>query len=352
MSTRQSADIDFEKPLLLQPDNFTPLTRTPWAGKTIAALYKQNIVPGCYGMMIGESWEFSCDPDFPSILQDYPVTLPDLIDSSSDEFFGKTTENRSCEILVKLLNAEEPLSVQVHPRDDDPDLKPGECGKPESWYVLHAEPGAGLYLGFSQPMSRDGNGKQLLQFVPVKRGDYFEIEPGVPHCIGPGVTLLEPQRITPGKSGKTYRMWDFDRRYNAEGAIDMQHGKPRELHLEAGLKLVDPRVQTGTEWLKTLRREPAICELAPGVTAEVFPANQWYRTMIIRSQDAAEFKLNVNNGYASVTTLAGGFSARGVTMQQGRTALIAAAALPLPVSCTGESMMAVVCPAYCDTGVL
>ena len=81
----------------------------------------------------------------------------------------------------------------------------------------------GLYIGFDNAISkeklesllRDGDkAKATLKFVEVKAGDYFEIEPGVTHAIGPGVTLLEPQRIIKGQSGKTYRLWDWGRKYD------------------------------------------------------------------------------------------------------------------------------------------
>jgi mannose-6-phosphate isomerase len=355
-SPSPSAAIDFSRPVCLRPDNFTPLARTPWAGETIARLYKQDLVPESRGNKIGESWEFSCDPAFPSRLRDVSVTLPQLLKEQPEKILGN---GRSCEILVKLLNAGEPLSLQVHPRDDDPDLNPGECGKPESWYILHAEPGAGLYLGFSRAVSReelraalqDGDrGRQLLQFVPVRPGDYFEIEPGVPHCIGPGVTLLEPQRIVEGRTGKTFRLWDFGRRYDGRGQVDMVHGSPRELHLDAGLKLIDPVHQTGAAWVSSLRRVPRKLTPVPGVTLSLFPANNWYRTLIIDAEARADVPLALKGGYASLTVLSGSFAAAGVNMQAGQSALLPAAALPLTLNTNPGSKAALVFPAYCEFG--
>ena len=160
----------------------------------------------------------------------------------------------SSHILVKLLNADEPLSVQVHPDDSDADLKQDECGKPESWLVLDSEPGAGIYIGFEKSISkkeleallRDGDkAKSALKFVPVEAGDYFEIEPGVTHAIGPGVTLLEPQRIIKGQSGKTYRLWDWGRKYDANGKRDQIKGKARQLHISEGMKIIDPETHCG-----------------------------------------------------------------------------------------------------------
>jgi mannose-6-phosphate isomerase len=359
MKTKILADIDLSKPLLLRPDNFTPLARTPWAGSAISTTYKRELVPESAGKKIGEAWEFSCDPSFPSKLKDFPITLPELFSGRGPEIFGPANRDKRCELLVKLINASDPLSVQVHPRDDDPDLKSNECGKPESWYVLEAEPGAGIYLGFSRKMSRDqlrkgllsGDGRELLQFVTVKPGDYFEIEPGVAHCIGPGVTLLEPQRIVEGLSGKTFRMWDFDRRYDPSGQVDMVNGKARELHLEEGLKLVDPMVQSGLEWLASLRRKPKNVQIAPSVNAEVFPRNDYYQTMIIRCDLDCEFKLPIDKSYAAVIVLDGEFSSHSVSMPKGISALVPAAAFPLNLKSKANSTLAVICPAFAEIGV-
>ena len=141
------------RPILLAADNFTPLERTPWAGDKIGKNFKSNLVSGASGKLIGESWEFSCDPAFPSRLADSDVYLGDLVKQYPVECLGARSQGEAgfCEVLVKLLNANKPLSLQVHPDDDDPVLKDHECGKPESWLVLDAEPGAGIYLGFSSP---------------------------------------------------------------------------------------------------------------------------------------------------------------------------------------------------------
>lgn len=357
-SSDTSASLRFDRPICLRPDNFTPLTRTPWAGDALARLYKQDLVPAARGQKIGESWEFSCDSLYPSVALASGVPLPELISKYPREILGG--DQHRCEILVKLLNAGEPLSVQVHPRDDDPDLRPGECGKPESWYVLHAEPGAGIYLGFSRPISHEvlraallegEQARDLLQFVPVQAGDYFEIEPGVPHCVGAGLTLLEPQRVLQGQAGKTYRLWDFGRLYDLEGRVDERHGKPRPLHLEEGLKLVSPSTQTGAEWLAKLRRTPEKISPAPGVTVLAFPANNWYRTVVLDAVTAAEFPLRLSGGYASFTVLSGEMTAQGVSMPAGQSALIPAAAWPLTLKVAAGSKAALVFPVHCEFGV-
>ncbi|MBM4360650.1 MAG: class I mannose-6-phosphate isomerase, partial [Deltaproteobacteria bacterium] len=132
---------------------------------------------------------------------------------------------------------------QVHPADDDPALAGDESGKPEAWVVLDAEPGAGLYLGFRDGVSRGDVARALaanakldamMNFVPVGAGDAFVIDAGTPHAIGAGVTLLEPQFVRPGRRGLTYRYWDWDRRYDEAGRLDPA-GAPRELHVARSL---------------------------------------------------------------------------------------------------------------------
>src|SRR5690606_5724972 len=127
--------------------------------------------------------------------------------------------------------------------DGDPALGPGESGKPEAWVVLEADAGAGLYLGFREGVHRadverciaaGGALDALMNFVPVTAGDAFVIEAGTPHAIGRGLTLLEPQFVAPGCTGITYRYWDWNRRYDAAGALDPA-GAPRALHLARSL---------------------------------------------------------------------------------------------------------------------
>ena len=118
-----------------------------------------------------------------------------------------------------------------------------ESGKPEAWYIIDAEPGAGLYLGFRDGVSRhdvetaideQGDVSALMSFVGVSPGDLFLIGPGTPHAIGKGVLLLEPQRVAPGKRGVTYRYWDWNRKYDGAGQLD-PNGQPRTLHRERAL---------------------------------------------------------------------------------------------------------------------
>jgi mannose-6-phosphate isomerase len=160
---------------------------------------------------------------------------------------GREAVVGSTALLVKLVDTADELSLQVHPSDDEPELGPDESGKPEAWYIIDAEPGAGLYIGFQegvsceevrQALAQETPVDSLMSFVPVSPGDLFVIDPGTPHAIGRGVFLLEPQRVTPGKRGITYRYWDWNRRYDGAGQPD-PGGEPRVLHSARALEVTD-----------------------------------------------------------------------------------------------------------------
>ncbi|MFZ1864909.1 MAG: class I mannose-6-phosphate isomerase [Polyangiales bacterium] len=235
---------NWRRPLLLRPDNLTPPARTPWGGRRIVERLKSGAHLSVQGP-VGEAWELSVEPDFPSRLVEGP-SLDEVL-RSDPALLGREADLGSTALLVKLVDAKDDLSVQIHPRDGDPALGSEESGKPEAWYIIDSDPGAGLYLGFREDVSRTDveaaldEGKAvdaLMSFVSVSPGDVFVIEPGTPHAIGRGVLLLEPQRVAPGKRGITYRYWDWNRRYDALGQPDPR-GEPRALHRERALDVTD-----------------------------------------------------------------------------------------------------------------
>jgi mannose-6-phosphate isomerase len=255
----QKSDTAMPAPVLLQPDNFTPPARTPWGGQRITADLK-----GMAAQTVGESWEVSVEPDFPSRVVDSADTLAGRIARDPAAWLG--TEHRagraSTALLVKLLDAKDALSVQIHPRDDYEALAPDESGKPESWYVVDRTEGAGLYLGFAPGVERPAVERALqkgddltplLGFVAVEPGDFFVIDAGTPHAIGAGVLLVEPQRVLPGRRGVTYRYYDWNRRYDPAGRPEPA-GEPRALHVEHALAVTDWRAPRGEELFAQIRR--------------------------------------------------------------------------------------------------
>ena len=352
--------MDLTQPLKLSPNLFTPLSRTPWGGAEIARRYKHAWLNHPETTCIGESWEVSCDPAFPSQVLGTSYNLLDLIRSEPERMLSPAyvkASGANCDILIKLVNAAQPLSVQVHPADDDPNLKPGECGKPESWLILQAEPGAGVYLGFSKALAKEklskllyegGDLKPFLQFVPVKEGDFFEIEPGVIHAIGSGVTLFEPQRVRTGKAGKTYRFWDWSRRYNADGSLNSKTGTPRELHIEEGLRIIDPSKQVGIPYVASLRRRPIEVSIGPLGKAFSYPANSNYQVHRIKLKAKARIKLSAPSGFLTFVCLAGeALWNATLKVQTGEPGFVPYQAFPLFIEAISEFDLAIVVPQSC-----
>lgn len=229
------------RPMLLSSDNFTQLSRTPWAGTNLAATIKADVAAP--GSRIGEAWEFSIADSHPSHINNNN-TLKSLLTKESSIWCSD--ERPTCELLIKLIDAAHALSVQIHPRGDEDFLQPTQSGKPEAWYIVAADAESVIYLGFKPGTTElqvrreieHGDMRSLLIAHPVSPGDVFLLEPGTAHAIGAGVTLVEPQRVRPGRDGVTFRYWDWNRRYAADGTVDPD-GSPRELHIDEALAVTD-----------------------------------------------------------------------------------------------------------------
>ncbi len=330
------------RPERLRPDNFTPLRRTPWAGRRLLERYKPGVM---WGEPVGESWEVSVDPAFPSRLERDGRLLHEVIAVAPVAWLGGAVAERwggQSPLLVKLLDSAENLSVQVHPHDDDPDLGPGEGGKPESWLVLDADPGAGLFLGLREGVDRDvveaclragENLSQYLNFVPVSSGDAFVIDPGTVHAIGAGVTLAEPQHVAPGREGVTYRFWDWNRRYDAHGRPDPD-GLPRALHVDRSLAVTDWSAPRGRAFVETCRRRPVPVGNGRALVVDTahFGAELW--------SGGRPFGVALDTMLA-VTCLAGEVRLDGeVVLTTGRSAVVPASLATLHVDARGGSAMA------------
>lgn len=159
---------------------------------------------------------------------------------------GFSKKNGRFPLLIKLLDCEDDLSVQVHPNDDYVNLAPGELGKTEMWYVLDAKPGAKIIYGMKEGVTREGLEQAIaenrimdcLKEVTVEAGDSFYIPAGTVHALGAGVLVAEIQQ----NSDTTYRLFDYHR-----PGLD---GKPRELHIEDSLH-VTAYEGSGSIWMKT-----------------------------------------------------------------------------------------------------
>jgi mannose-6-phosphate isomerase len=282
------------RPKLLRPDNFTPATRTPWGGRWILGDLKRGLGMSRADGRVGESWEISVEPDFPSRLTSSSELLDEAIERDPVGWLGAAVAQRfagQTPLLVKIVDAGDNLSVQVHPAPSDPSLGPGESAKTEAWLVLRSDVGAGIWLGFRDGVGRpeverrlraDGPFDELMNFVPTAPGDVFLLPPGTPHALGAGVTVLEPQHVMPRCRGMTYRFWDWNRRYDDGGRISAL-GAPRTLHVDRSLAATDWAGPRGEAFVASRRQRPMVAHgSALGrdvlIECESFVVEQWRGT--------------------------------------------------------------------------
>lgn len=187
-----------------------------------------------------EAWVLSCHEAGHSIVEngeDKGRTLAEVIAEKGKDCLGTNCEKFSFfPILIKLIDARDNLSVQVHPDDDYAMRVEGEYGKTEAWYIMDCDEGAEIIYGFKKDISKEEFRKSieentLLDYVnrvKVKKGDIFFIEAGTLHAICKGILLAEVQQ----NSNTTYRVYDYGR---------LQNGKPRELHVEKALDVTSTK---------------------------------------------------------------------------------------------------------------
>ena len=187
------------------------------------------------GEILAESWELSCYPDTPSTIINgvhAGKTLWQYIEEKGKDVLGTNCDRfEDFPILIKFIDAKADLSIQVHPDNEYAMKNEGQYGKTEMWYVVDAGKDAFLYFGFQKEISREEFARRIeedtllevLEAVPVRRGDMFFIEAGTIHAIGKDILLAEIQQ----NSNVTYRVYDHGR----VGA----DGKKRELHIEKAL---------------------------------------------------------------------------------------------------------------------
>lgn len=338
-------------PLRLRPDNFTPATRTPWGGRRIRSFYKAELALPEGDPIVGESWEISVEPSFPSRIEGSDETLSHHLAAAPGAWLGDAVAalyGGQTPLLVKLLDAASHLSVQVHPSDDDPALAPDESGKPEAWIVLDADAGAGLYLGFREGVGKDhvarclaegGAMDALMNFVPVAPGDAFLIAAGTAHAIGAGCTLLEPQFVTPGRRGLTYRFWDWNRRYDAAGRLDPS-GAPRELHVERSLAVTDFTRQ-GQALVAACRATPKVLARGP-ITRRLLI--EWPYFLCEEWRGTGTLEVPPLGTLVGLTCTEGSLRVEGATgtlaLHRGQSGVVPAAAGALRVAAEGATVFA------------
>ena len=222
----------------LYPLKFEPILKERlWGGTKL----KDVLGKPSENDITGESWELSGVKDDISIVSNGSfsgTSLQELINQKPEELLGKDVFQRFGQefpILIKFIDAKQDLSIQLHPNDALAKERHNSFGKTEMWYVMDADKGANLIVGFNKNVTKEEYSKSLkkdtlldlLNYEPVKEGDTFFINTGKIHAIGAGVLLAEIQQT----SDVTYRVFDFNRRD--------KNGNLRELHTELALDAMD-----------------------------------------------------------------------------------------------------------------
>jgi len=253
---------------MLYPLKFTPILKDKiWGGTKLKNVFGKDATTD----KLGESWELSGIEGEESVVVNgflegnnlselIEIYMGDLVGDKVYDAFGL-----SFPLLFKLIDANENLSIQVHPGDEVAAERHNSFGKTEMWVVLQADENAELIIGFTNDCSKEeyldaldtDKVEDLLQHVPIKSGDVFFIPAGLVHAIGKGAVVAEIQQ----SSDITYRIYDFKR-------VD-DNGNERELHTEQALDVID---FTASKNPKTAY-SPVLNQITPLVECEYFTTN-------------------------------------------------------------------------------
>ncbi len=222
----------------MYPIKFNPILKERlWGGTKLKTLFNKPIETD----ITGESWEVSAVKGDISVVANGEFagkSLQDLINHYPNELLGKHVYEKfgaDFPILIKFIDAREDLSIQVHPNDALAKERHNSFGKTEMWYVMQADKGAELIVGFNKNVTKEeyqqhldnGTLTDIMNYEKVTEGDTFFINTGKVHAIGGGIIIAEIQQT----SDITYRVYDFNRKD--------KNGNLRELHTEQALDAID-----------------------------------------------------------------------------------------------------------------
>ena len=223
----------------LYPMKFVPICKDKiWGGHKLSELLNKDFphLPNC-----GETWEISGVRDEVSVVANGFLkdnTIEELMEVYMGDLVGDKVYDQfgfEFPLLIKFIDANDNLSIQVHPNDELALERHDSFGKTEMWYVIQADPGAKLISGFNRVIDKEayldyfkkGQLEEILNFEEVKAGDVFFMPAGRVHAIGKGIVVAEIQQT----SDVTYRIYDFNR-------LD-ENGKARELHIDLAVDAID-----------------------------------------------------------------------------------------------------------------
>ncbi len=265
-----------------------------WGGTKLRTRYHQESAEA----KLAESWMLSCHKDGMSVIAQGEfagMTLRDYIGREGRSVLGTDCGKfEEFPVLVKLIDAQDRLSVQVHPDNAYALKNEGEYGKTEMWYIVENEPGASLYYGFQKPITKEEFRERIesntllevLNEVPVHPGDVFFIESGTLHAIGAGIVIAEIQQ----NSNTTYRIYDY-------GRVD-KDGRGRELHIEKALDV------TKLEKPERPAKPQGETEALNGFNRTLLASCEYFTVYRMEISDAAELTAN-ETSFHSILCLSG-----------------------------------------------
>lgn len=282
-----------------------------WGGTRLRDEYGKD----CDYDKVAESWELSCHKDGASVVDggDFDgLTLAQYIEKEGRSVLGSNCERfENFPILIKLIDAKDNLSVQVHPDNEYAMRVEGEYGKTEMWYVVDCDEGATLLYGFKKEISKDEFSQRIADntllevtnAVPVKKGDVFFIRSGTLHAIGKGILIAEIQQ----NSNTTYRIYDY-------GRVG-KDGKSRELHVE---KAKDVTVLGPA---KAYPETPV--EQYDGYTSKLLSKCEYFTTYRVDVESKAELEAD-SSSFNSILVLEGEPTVGGIKAKKGDSVFISA----------------------------
>jgi mannose-6-phosphate isomerase len=307
----------------------TVLKEKVWGGNALVSRYNKKSTGS---LKIGESWELSAVADNQSVISNgflagnnieelIEVYMGDITGDSIFEKFGNEFP-----LLIKFIEAQEDLSIQVHPNNELARKRHNAYGKTEMWYILESKQGSKIYTGFNEGVTkekyeesiRSGNIEDLMNVESVEAGDAFFTPAGRVHAIGAGTVLVEIQQT----SDITYRIYDWNRKSSGK--------EKRELHTDLALEAIDFG-QTGRN---KIRKEPVLNKSENLVSCEFFNTN------IIWLNKAIGKEYYFNDSFVVYICLEGEFSIcwddNSEKVSKGETVLLPAMIKEVTLKPTGE----------------
>ncbi len=316
----------------LYPLKFHPILKDRiWGGSRLKSVLRKPLEKDG----VGESWEVSGVPGDVSIIANGPLagrTLTNILEEQAVQLMGKSVVDRfgkEFPILIKFIDANQDLSIQVHPDDELAMAKHKSNGKTEMWYIMDAEEDASLIIGFNREVTpeeyktslEENKVAELLQYEGISEGDAFFIGSGRIHAIGAGVLLAEIQQT----SDITYRVFDYNRKD--------KNGQLRELHTDLALDALDFR-KTDDYIIQYPKKDNVDNRMVscPYFTTNYLQLTETYNTDL--SQRDSFTILMCVDGEAAVSNEEGE-----VSIKKGETVLIPASSAKLSIKNKGVKLL-------------